>query len=224
METDIIRSDFDKLALWDSDSWDHNNHYHDHLLKQLPPTCEAVLEVGCGTGSFSRLLAQRANSVLALDLSPEMIKIARQRSQAYPIIEYQTVDVMQWDFPINRFNCIASIATLHHLPLEHILPKMKAGLKSGGVLVVLDLYESEGIRDWMRSLVAAPIHTLLKRKNTGRLREPEEVRQAWAEHGKRDRYLPVSKIYRICQEVIPGAVIKKHLLWRYSMVWKKPEI
>jgi 2-polyprenyl-3-methyl-5-hydroxy-6-metoxy-1,4-benzoquinol methylase len=221
-KTNAIQSDFDKLALLDADGWNHNNQYHPYLLKQIPPTCKQALEIGCGMGSFSRLLSQKADRVLALDLSPEMIKSAKQRSTEYSNIEYQVADVMAWDFPKEGFECIVSIATLHHLPFESFLQRMKSGLKTNGILMVLDLYQPEGIRDLMLNLLAVPTHLILKLKNTGRLREPREVQEAWAEHGKRDTYLPVSRARGICNDLLPGAVIKKHLLWRYSIVWQKP--
>jgi hypothetical protein len=98
---------------------------------------------------------------------------------------------------------------------------MKSGLKPNGTLVVLDLYQPEGIKDLMRNVFAVYVHVILKIKNTGRLRDSKEVRAAWAEHGKRDFYIPISKVRMICDDLLPGARIIKHLLWRYSIVWQK---
>lgn len=215
-----IQADFDKIASLDADTWNHNNHYHPYLLKQIPENCNTALEIGCGTGSFSRLLAQKANHVIALDLSPAMIKIAKQRSAAYPNISYQIADVLAWDFLKENFDCIVSIATMHHLPLELILQQVKSGLKPNGRLMVLDLFQAEGIRDLLINLWAVPLHLILKLKNNGRLGESKEIQDAWAEHGKYDHYLPVSQVRRVCNELLPGAIIKKHLFWRYSVVWQ----
>lgn len=222
MKTNIIQSDFDRLALLDADGWDHNRHYHSYLVRQIPLRCEYILEIGCGTGSFYRQLSQYAGGIVVLDLSPMMIEVARQRSSSYPNIEYQVADAGTWEFPMEKFDCIVSIATLHHLSLEHSIQKMKFALKANGVIVVLDLYEAEGFGDVMRNLIAVPVHTFLRLKNTGRLWEPEEVREAWTRHSEHDTYFRVSEVRHICQELLPGAVIKKHLLWRYSIVWGKP--
>ena len=62
-----IQNDFDRIALHDQAGWDHNNHYHSFLLKQLPAHCKTILDIGCGTGEFSRLLASHAKRVVALD-------------------------------------------------------------------------------------------------------------------------------------------------------------
>jgi SAM-dependent methyltransferase len=69
--TEQIRNDFDRLAQFDEDGWTHNNHYHSFLLKHVPASCENALEIGCGTGAFSRLLAERSQHVLGLDLAPK---------------------------------------------------------------------------------------------------------------------------------------------------------
>lgn len=97
--SELIRIDFDRLALLDEDGWTHNNHYHPFLLGHVPMPCEAALEVGCGTGAFSRLLAERSRQVLGLDLAPGMVHIAQERSKNCPKVEYRTADVLQWDFP-----------------------------------------------------------------------------------------------------------------------------
>ncbi|MBE9171305.1 methyltransferase domain-containing protein [Pleurocapsales cyanobacterium LEGE 06147] len=70
--TQKIRDDFDRIALYDREVWNHNNRYHKFLLKQLPLHCERVLDIGCGTGAFSRLLAERCHQVVAIDLSPQV--------------------------------------------------------------------------------------------------------------------------------------------------------
>src|SRR5215216_2604198 len=115
---EVIRSDFDKIALLSKDEIDYNSTYYGFLLKQIPLRCDTSLEIGCGTGAFSRLLAARSDQVVAIDLSPNMIQVARGRSQKYTNINFQTIDVMDADLPSESFDCIVSVATLHHLPIE----------------------------------------------------------------------------------------------------------
>jgi ubiquinone/menaquinone biosynthesis C-methylase UbiE len=57
-----------------------------------------------------------------------MIRLAREHSVFYPNIDFQVADVLEWPFPEAAFDCIASIATLHHLPFESLLLEMKAAL------------------------------------------------------------------------------------------------
>lgn len=225
-----IQKDFDRIALLSADNgWTQNNHYHDFLLRSVPAKCASALEIGCGTGAFSRRLAQHAQNVLALDLSPEMIRLARQCSTQFPNIEFQIADVIAWSFPSEAFDCIASLATLHHLPLRETLLRMKDSLKIGGVLLVLDLFERarnvfkpEGLFDSALNAVAIPTSVSLRLLHHGRLLPPREVRAAWAAHEQHDTYPTMSEVRALCAEILPGAKLRKHLLWRYSIVWQKP--
>jgi ubiquinone/menaquinone biosynthesis C-methylase UbiE len=216
-----IQKDFDRIALLSNEGWDHNSHYHSFLLRQLPSHCEYTLDIGCGTGTFSRLLANCSDRVLALDLSPRMIQIARERSRAYTNIEFRVADAMTWEFPTKQFDCIASIATLHHLPIDEMLAQIRAALKANGVLIVLDLHEPEGVSDALTDALAVPVNTMLRLLKTGRLREPRKVRKAWAEHSRHDSYLTLTQIRQVCASTLPDAKVRKHLLWRYSITWKK---
>ncbi|MBN1135836.1 MAG: class I SAM-dependent methyltransferase [Anaerolineae bacterium] len=189
------------------------------LLKHVPPHCQTALEIGCGTGAFARLLAERAGHVLALDLSPNMVRIAAERSAHCPNIDYQVGDVMAWTFAPGQFDCIASIAALHHLPLEQVLPRLKQALKPGGALLILDLFKAEGLAGLLGSALAMPVSLTLRLLKTRRLKSPQKARQAWQAHGQHDLYLTLSKARRVYGALLPGAKVRKHLLWRYSVVW-----
>ena len=225
-----IGKDFDRLALLDDDGWTQNNHYHEFLLRHVPSNCSQALEVGCGTGAFSRQLAERAQQVIALDLSAEMIRVARARSAHLQNIEYRCADVMAGELPSESFDCVATIATLHHLPLTEVLLKLKQRITPGGLLLIIDLFEPErnllklaGLRDGFLNLAAMGISGSLRLFHNGRLKPPKEVRAAWEEHGKTDSYPSMQKVRGLCAEILPGAQIQRHLLWRYSIVWRKPK-
>jgi len=219
--TFAVRDDFDRLAAVSEERWDHNGHYHRLLLRQLPAHLEQVLDVGCGTGAFTRLLAQRARRVLALDLSPEMVRVARERSVQYSNIDYQVADWNAYSLSPDHFDAIATIATLHHLPLGETLARMKEALRPGGVLLVLDLFRGSGPGDLLLSLPAVPVAVLLRLLYTGRLRQPRAVRQAWAAHAPHDFYPTLAQVRHAWAAILPGAVVRRHLLWRYSIVWRK---
>jgi SAM-dependent methyltransferase len=218
-----IQADFDRLALLAGDEWNHNNHYHSFLLKHVPSDCREALEIGCGTGSFSRLLATRCDRVLALDLSPQMIRIARERSGRFHDIGFQVADIMSYELPAGRFDCIVTVATLHHLPLAEMLLKMKDALRFGGRLLVLDLFRGETLADAVTGALAIPAHFGLKLIRLGRLRDTRELREAWAEHDRHDSYPSLTQVRRACREILPGAEVRRHLLWRYSIIWRKAE-
>jgi SAM-dependent methyltransferase len=218
--TAAVRSDFDRLARLAHEDWNHNSVYHAFLLRQLPKRIGEALDVGSGAGDFTRLLAARAERVLGLDLSPEMVRVARERSAHLPNVEFAVADVRDWAWPVGRFDCVATMTTMHHLPLGETLARMKAALRPGGVLLVLDLYQAHGLMDRLISLPAIPASLFLRLLHTGRLREPSAVRAAWAAHGLHDSYCTLDEVRQVCTEILPGAWVRRHLLWRYSIVWR----
>jgi SAM-dependent methyltransferase len=216
-----IQSDFDRIALLEQPRWNHNHHYHSYLLKQLPSPCEKILEIGCGTGTFSRLLARRAERIVAIDLSPKMIEIAKQKSQDYANIDFHVANILKWEFPISQFDAIVSIATFHHLPLESLLPNLKMTLKTGGKLVVLDLLESEGVQGILNDAIAIPLNWIFQVFRNRGVRPTKEAIEVWKEHLYTDKYLTRSQAQLIYGSFLAGGKVRKHLFWRYSVVWEK---
>lgn len=220
-DAEIFQADFDRLAAYETAAWNHNTHYHAYLLRHAPARMASALDVGCGAGRFTRLLAQRADAVTGLDLSPNMIQLARERSASVPHVAYEVADVMQLDLPTNDYDCIASIATLHHLPLADVLGKLKAALKPSGVLLVLDLYVEAGPVDALYGLLSMPWHAWLARRHRAGA-SSAAARAAWELHGQHDVYMPLREIRRTARAVLPGAQVRRLLLWRYALVWRKP--
>lgn len=216
-----VEADFDRLAQLDDEGWTANNQYHDFLLKHVPGNCENALEIGCGTGAFARLLAARCKHVIALDLSSEMIRVARSRSTPFENLEFEVTDAMRWNFPQSHFDFICSIATLHHVQQRELFVKMKDALKPRGVLVVLDLVESSSLVEWMSDVIGLGVSVGLRLIHNGRLKPPREVRKAWEQHGKHDSYSTLSEMRSLADTILPGSRLTRHLLWRYSLVYQK---
>jgi ubiquinone/menaquinone biosynthesis C-methylase UbiE len=221
ISTHQVREDFDRIALLTERAGCERDFYHDYLLHHLMLHCESALEIGCGTGAFTRQLAGRAQHVTGIDLSPQMLRLAQHRSAHHTNIEYILGDVMQLDLPAESYDCVVSIATLHHLSLDLALSKMKGLLKPGGVLVIQDLVAADGLVDRCISALAFPSNLAIRFWKTGRLLPPKELREAWIEHGKHETYLTMNEVREMCHRYLPGATSKHHLLWRYTVVWQK---
>lgn len=153
-----------------------------------------------------------------------MIRLAKARSKIYPNIDFVTGDVMTYHLPDNQFDCIATLTTLHHLPIEIILIKIRKSLKPGGVFICLDLYRRSNLSDLLFDSVAYPVNLFLTLIKTGKLKPSREVRKAYAEHGKTDTYFTLPQIKQICADILPGAQVVRHLFWRYSIIWKKENV
>jgi SAM-dependent methyltransferase len=216
---ETIREDFDRIARLPDEGWNNNRQYHRLLLRQVRPGCAEALDVGCGTGGFTRELAARCGHVTGLDLSRNMVAEARRRSTSVSNVDYAVADVLTEPLPVGAFDCLAAIALLHHLPLEPALNRFRDLLRPGGVMLVLDIRRGEFLPADVLALGAT---TLLHLWHTGRLREEPAVREAWEAHGRTDRFPPPAGVREACARVLPGAHVRSHLLWRYSLVWRKP--
>ena len=194
-----------------SERWDHNIHYHDILLAALPVRCRRALDIGRGEGTFARRLAERADVVEALDSSAEAIGRARQLSQE-PHLFFRQADFMEAEFEA-EYDYVSAIAALHHMPFGEALEKMKGLVRPGGVLAVLGLFEERTKFDLAASLVAVPINRHLLRTR-----------------GEGDGYSPLTaeptmnmqEIRSAARQLLPGARLRRHLLWRYSLLWTRP--
>ena len=218
---DQIREEFDRIALLTERHGIASDIYHNYLIQFLPPHSENALEIGCGTGEFTRLLATRARSVVAIDLSSQMMRLAKSQSANCQNIEYLPGDVMRLSLPAEAYDCIVSMATLHHLPLVEALLKMKDALRPNGVLIIHDLVAADGLIETATSALAYPASVARRFWQTGRIRPPREVREAWDEHCRNEVYLTLAEVREMCRQYFPGARIQRHLLWRYTVVWNK---
>jgi SAM-dependent methyltransferase len=215
-----VRADFDRIATLPEASWDHNAHHYGWIQRQLSLRPSHVLEVGCGTGALARLLAHRAERVTAIDLSSEMIRVARSRA-TMGNLRFEVADIMTWS-AAQPFDAVITVSTLHHLPLETGLSRLRDLVRPGGRLVVLDLFQAATPADQLANLMSMPISAGLRLLHERRLLPPRAVRDAWEEHGARDRYPTIAQVRAIADHLVPGARVRRHLLWRYSLVWERP--
>ncbi len=150
-----------------------------------------------------------------------MIRLAQERTKSDQRIEYHVADVLEWLIQEDTFDSVVSVATLHHLCYEVVLPKVRQALRPGGWFIALDLRRDEGPSDRVMSVLSLPLNIALRLASTGR-RPCFSVRQAWERHGRSDRYLSYNEALEIFEHFLPGARVRRHFLWRYSVVWQKP--
>lgn len=95
-----------------------------------------VLDAGCGTGDFSKILAKKDARVFAVDGSKKMLEIAKKKNKAQNI-DYQMGDLTKkLDFKEDFFDTVVCIHTLMDIP-EHSKAFLEFAwiLKPGGELV-----------------------------------------------------------------------------------------
>lgn len=106
---------------------------------------DVVLDAGCGTGTLTLLAKAAAGNrglVFGVDASPEMITVARQKSQQQKGIEFTVGVIEALEFSDKTFDIVLSSLMFHHLPddlKERGLKEMYLILKPGGRLIVVDM-------------------------------------------------------------------------------------
>lgn len=113
----------------------------EELLRYLPRgKFLDILDVGCGSGFFSVILASMGHHVTGIDLTPEMIKEARKTADSLGLsIDFRVMDAENPDFPDGSFDVILSrnlTWTLPHLKETYI--RWKQLLKPEGILLNFD--------------------------------------------------------------------------------------
>ena len=218
-----VRDDFDHVArivermqaAGDGPAEPHERY----LLRQVPRRCDSVLELGCGTGEFSRRLTSLARKVVALDVSAEMIRIARSRSAGQSNIEYVVGDMMTLPLEQGRFDCVASLNTLHHADTVQALRAMRMALRPGGTLLIADVLDRSGFSNLPLNLLAAAVR-LARRTMLDRRTQRGALHAAYKAHGCGESHPTLAQARALAAAELPGAVVRGHLLWRYTVVWR----
>jgi 2-polyprenyl-3-methyl-5-hydroxy-6-metoxy-1,4-benzoquinol methylase len=206
------------MPMPDQLSWDHNLHYHDYLLRQLPARAGRVLDVGSGTGAFARRLASRAISVDAVDRSTRMIATARTAQPQPSNITWIHGDILGLDLDLGAYDAVTAISSLHHMPLKPALERLGALVRPGGVLTILGPYREATFGDYAISLAAVVINPLVGIwKAAQRQRTTASVEMPVA-----DATTTLAEIREAAREHLTGAVLHRHLFFRYSLIWQRP--
>lgn len=123
---------------WDSSLYDQKHSfvfkYGEEVLALLnPQRGERILDVGCGTGHLTKLIAEAGAEVVGVDSAPAMIEAAHA---AYPDINFVVADAAHFSFK-EPFDAVFSNAALHWVTeAERAVVCMAQSLKPGGRFVV----------------------------------------------------------------------------------------
>ncbi|KRB38307.1 MULTISPECIES: class I SAM-dependent methyltransferase [unclassified Acidovorax] len=107
-------------------------------VQGLLSTQQEVLEIGCGTGSTALRLAPFTRSLLATDVSPEMIAIAHQRlaAQPSPQLRFAVADAEATYLGQEVYDAVLAFNVLHLTSdLNEALKRLVLALRPGGLLI-----------------------------------------------------------------------------------------
>ncbi len=115
-----------------------------------------VLEFGCGTGSTALTHAPHVKQYHAIDYSPAMIEIARQKLVEAPIgnLMFECSSIDELKVPEQSFDAVLGLSIMHLLPnWREVNEKVFDLLKPGGLFITSTVYMGN-TRHWMRYLLA----------------------------------------------------------------------
>lgn len=117
------------------------------LVSVMHPTGR-VLEIACGTGLWTEALAQAADTVTAIDTSPEVVALARERVSS-DAVRFEVADVFAWT-TADRFDAIFFSAWLSHVPMsrfEQFWERLRPLLAPGGRVLFIDEHVDERAKE-----------------------------------------------------------------------------
>ena len=190
--------------------WNHNLHYRELILEQVTPRMRTALDVGCGEGDLAEALRARGFSVTGLDVSGDVLAVARQRGCD---VTWVQGDVLDGSLEGEQFDLVTAVASIHHLPdFGGALARLAELVTPGGKLVVLGLGRSSTPVDWAYDAIGAAQHRWYSRYC------------AYAEDSAPkcfDVPMTYSQVRREAAAVLSGCAFRRLPLFRYLLIWSK---
>ena len=168
-----------------------------------------VLDVGCGDGLLAQRLVPVSRSVTGLEPDPAAADRAVARI-AGDGVEISRASFEEFDPGARRFDLVTFVASLHHMNLRGALERARDLLAPGGEIAVVGLSANKSAWDWVRSACCVPAVMVADRFHRAtpeigvRIAEPRES---------------LGEIRRVAEGVVPGAVIRRGLYYRYLLRW-----
>lgn len=203
------------------DSWDHNQQYQGHMLKQIKNRCKDGLDIGCGTGEMTRKLAEKCENVIGIDVAPGMIKEALARTHNKRIHYFRGDAEAFLKEAQQEYDVIVSIAAFHHMDYEYMLSLCKNALKKDGLLVLQDLYHEDTMYFKALSLLGALMNPVFMLFRTGKLKTSQDHNNVWKGHCEDDEYNSIAELKEMASRQLGNFKIKRHLFWRYTLIYRK---
>jgi len=119
----------------------------------LPPAGGVGIDVGCGTGRWSMLVATRVAHLHLLDVSDEALAVARQNLKTANNVSFHAASVADIPLPPQSLDFAYSLGVLHHVPdTKAAIAAIAAKLKSGAPFLVYLYYALDNRPAWYRAL------------------------------------------------------------------------
>lgn len=123
------------------------------VLEAMDPVADKdILEIACGTGRFTALLAEQGADVVGLDISAPMLRQGRERAQTIGVadhLEFLRGDAGRLPFPDNAFDAVLAMRFFHLAPTPAaFISEMKRVSRELVVFDTFNSYSARSIYNW----------------------------------------------------------------------------
>ena len=207
--------------------WNHNEHFHGWILRNLPARRRAAVDIGCGTGVLAGKLAPHFARVTGIDADAGMAAAANARLAQDPRVTIRRCGFEQFASAAGNgeADLVTMVAVLHHLDLYDTLACIPRLLAPGGRLLVVGLARMNSLPDLAVDLISAaanPVMGLIKHPTAARPAEGPAASQPVMP--VKDPATTLAQITAAASAHLPDATLRRHLFFRYTLRWDQPPV
>jgi SAM-dependent methyltransferase len=205
--------------------WNHNEHFHGWILRNLPARRGVAVDVGCGKGVLAGKLATQFAHVTGIDRNAGMAAAASARLRGVPQVSIQRCDFADFSSTAGDggADLITMVAVLHHMDLGDALARIPRLVAPGGRLLVVGLARPDSLADLAFDVVsgaANPVMGMIKHPRA--VRPPERIPDAQPAVPMMDPATTFAEIAKAAGAHLPGSTVRRRLFFRYTLLWEKP--
>jgi SAM-dependent methyltransferase len=163
------------MSLWDETLYEGAaRHYLRGRLPYPPETATTLaaalgldgtgrlLDVGCGPGSVTLLLAPLFATAVGIDADPEMVTVAREEAAGVPNVEFRHLRAEELPDDLGRFRAITFAQSFHWLDRDKVAATARQMLEPGGAVVHVQATTHAGVRTPEPLPAPAPPHEAIR--------------------------------------------------------------
>ncbi len=205
--------------------WNHNEHFHGWILRNLPARRRVAVDIGCGTGVLAGKLAPHFARVAGIDADAGMAAAASARLAHEPGVTICHCGFEQFAAAAgdDEADLITMVAVLHHLCLDKTLARIPGLLAPGGRLLVVGLAHVNSLPDLAVDLASAAANPVVGLFKHPRLAHPaEELAVGQPVMPVRAAATTLAEITAAARAPLLGANVRRRLFFLYTLRWDKP--
>jgi ubiquinone/menaquinone biosynthesis C-methylase UbiE len=205
--------------------WNHNEHFHGWILRNLPARRHAAVDIGCGEGVLAVKLAAHFTRVTGIDRNEGMAAAASARLRGFPHVSIHRGDFADLCLTARdgEADLITMVAVLHHLDLDDALACLPRLLAPGGRLLVVGLARPDSLADLAFDVVSGAANPVM-----GMIKHPRRARPQQRTFDEQpvmpmmDPATTFAEISKAARAYLPGSSVRRRLFFRYTLRWDKP--